>query len=271
MKISTLNSWLTSGALLLSFVALLSLSAISVAQTGKVSKKQPASNNWTGLYAGLHLGYGMGNADTAIAALPDPATFVNLANTTLHPGPNGVIYGGQFGYNLQANRLVYGLEADLSASEMSQTTNVTPIIQNNGTPLPGGGNLSAHQDTSRFGTMRARIGFAATPRLLIYGTGGVAIARVNMSANTDSAPLGTEQYPAKAFDARTGWVEGGGAEFALSRRWSVKAEYLHYDLGNFALTANPTIPFGSGSPNYQVRYTQSISANLIKPGLNFRF
>jgi outer membrane immunogenic protein len=29
----------------------------------------------------------------------------------------------------------------------------------------------------------------------------------------------------------TGWTVGGGMEFALTDRWSAKAEYMHYDLG----------------------------------------
>ena len=30
---------------------------------------------------------------------------------------------------------------------------------------------------------------------------------------------------------QNGWTLGGGMEFALTDRWSAKAEYMHYDLG----------------------------------------
>ena len=40
-----------------------------------------------------------------------------------------------------------------------------------------------------------------------------------------------------ATDLRTGWTAGAGVEWMFLPRWSVKAEYLYYDLGT-ANTAN---------------------------------
>jgi outer membrane immunogenic protein len=270
MRSTKLNSWLTSGALLLSIAALLSLSAISVAQTGEKSKKQHTNSNWTGFYAGLHLGYGLGDADTAVNALPNAEVFVNLADTTLHPDPKGVIGGVQAGYNWQIKHFVYGVEADFSGSGIGGDRYVSPIIQYNGTSY-GGGSLLAHQNTNALGTLRPRIGYVVAPRLLIYGTGGLAMGHVNFSANTDFLPVGDEEYPAVSSGMKDGWVAGGGAEFALSRRWSIKAEYLKYDLGSTSVTANPTIPFPTGVTQFQTQYIQNTSANLITTGVNFRF
>ena len=36
----------------------------------------------------------------------------------------------------------------------------------------------------------------------------------------------------------TGWTVGGGVEYMLNPNWTVKAEYLHFDLGNVNNTWN---------------------------------
>ncbi len=225
------------------------------------------SFSWTGFYVGAHVGYGKGNADTAFAPLPTATQFINLAPITLKPDPKGAFGGGQVGFNWQAGHIVVGAEFDFSGAAMDGTVTVTPINQNNGTPFPGAGFLTAHQHTSWIGTLRPRVGIAIVPRLLIYGTGGLAFGHVDYSADSDFRPAGTEHYPAALSLRKKGWVAGAGAELALSRRWSVKGEYLHYNLGSQSVTIDPAIPL----PPFQVAYTWQTTANLANFAVNFRF
>jgi outer membrane immunogenic protein len=239
--------------------------------TAKTAGNMPApppgpSDRWNGPYVGINVGYGTGNADTFINPLPDAATFVNLLPQTLHPNPSGLIGGGQIGYNHQHNHLVVGVEGDINGSEISGTKTVTPIIQNNGTPFPGAGFVSAHQDIPWFLTARGRMGFAFS-HLLIFGTFGLIDARVNSSAITDFQPVGTTIYKSAPNLTKVGWTGGGGAEFAVSSRWSMKGEYLHCDLGTVNKTANPQISL----PPFQVAYTWQVKYNLARFGLNYRF
>lgn len=227
----------------------------------------PSSFSWTGVYVGAHFGYGKGNADTSVTPLPSAAIFINLLPQTLHPDPSGAFGGGQFGANLQRGRLVIGAEFDISGSGMDGTTTVTPIIQNNNTPFPGAGFLTAHQDTTWLATLQPRVGIALVPRFLVYGTGGLALAHVNSSATTDFRPVGTETYPASFSKTKKGWIAGVGAEIALTHRWSVKGEYLHYDLGSESITANPVPPL----PPFQIAYSWATTANLARFGINFKF
>ena len=62
-------------------------------------------------------------------------------------------------------------------------------------------------------------------------------------------------------DTNVGWTAGAGVEFAVNNQWSLKAEYLYVDLGNF----NCGIACGS-IPN-EVSFTSHIG----RAGINYRF
>src|SRR4051812_5024181 len=71
--------------------------------------------NWTGFYIGGNIGYSWGRSG-------DTSTLTNAAGTVLFTSANGtnmdgVIGGGQIGYNWQTQNWVWGLEADIQASD----------------------------------------------------------------------------------------------------------------------------------------------------------
>ena len=237
-----------------------------ISPSGTAGAASP-SFTWGGLYGGVHIGYGWGNADTELTPLPTAAVFVNLAPQTQSPDPDGVIGGLQAGYNWQWGAIVLGAETDFSWSAMSGTKQTSPIIQNNGTPFPGAGYINVHQDTDWFGTLRVRVGGTPIPRLLLYGTGGLAYGRVNYSANTNFLPPGSEQYPVSFGKTKVGWTAGAGVEYALGSRWSVKAEYLYYDLGSETAIANAS----PALPPFQIGYEWDTAAHIVSIGLNYRF
>ncbi len=256
------------GCLVMGVLVLLIAGPISHTAYAAGQQPNPAPPfSWSGVYGGLHIGYGWGNADTKLTPGPSAAQFINLAPQTQSPDPEGVVGGGQIGFNWQRGILVLGVETDFSGSGMNGTKRISPIIQNNGTPFPGGGFIRVHQDTDWFGTLRLRAGATPIPKLLLYGTGGLAYGRVNYSANTVFLPVGTEQYPASFSKTKAGWTAGGGAEFALTKRWSVKAEYLYYDLGTESKTASPVPPL----PPFSIKYKWETTAHILNVGLNFKF
>src|SRR5258706_658256 len=231
----------------------------------------PTSYTWKGGYIGGHVGWGRGRANTTFTPLPNATQFIDMTPTTLRPNPSGFSGGAQGGYNWQTGHFVIGGEADISWSKMSGTATVTPIIKNNGTPFPGAGFLTAHQDTTWFGTVRARAGITFN-RVLLYGTGGLAYGHVNYSANSDFRPgVPTQilffQYPASLSKTKAGWTVGVGLEVGINKHWSWKAEYLYYDLRKESLTANP-VPV---NPPFQVAYTWETKAHTFNAGINFRF
>jgi outer membrane immunogenic protein len=223
--------------------------------------------NWTGFYVGGNIGYGWGQADNSFTPLPSAATFVNLLPQTLNSKPQGVIGGGQVGYNWQSSKFVLGLEADIQGADITGDVTVNPIIQANGTPFAGAGFLESHERISWFGTVRGRAGFTPVDRLLLYVTGGFAYGNVDYFAQTDFRPVGTVQYPASFSRTKTGWTAGGGGEWAFANNWSVKAEYLFIDLGNESAVANP-VP---ANPPFQVSYSWKTQEHIARVGLNYKF
>jgi outer membrane immunogenic protein len=226
---------------------------------------------WTGFYFGGNAGYAWGDSDTHFDPRPDAVSFFSLEPRTLHPDPDGFIGGGQLGYNWQWNKwLVLGFETDFQGADIEGHEKLF-----NFTDITGAGNgtdtfLSAHERIQWLGTVRGRLGFAPICRLLIYGTGGFAYGNVDYSANTNFGN-DSDTYPVKFTETQTGWTAGGGVEYAINNHWTVRAEYLHYDLGDESRTgAERFLDAPTGSP-FAVRYNFETAGNIVRGGLNFKF
>ncbi len=142
----------------------------------------------------------------------------------------------------------------------------------------GGGNsfVTYTQRTATLnylGTIRGRLGYLVTPTLAVYGTGGMAYGGVTSNAAILTRRIGgtnqTQVNPVYQ-DSLIGWTAGGGAEWMFTSDWSVKVDYLRYDLG--AAQASPSSAI---QPNglYATGATSStrFNGNLIHAGINRHF
>ena len=230
--------------------------------------------SWTGFYLGGNAGYGWGDANTDFSPRPDAATFFDLVPQSLDPDPDGFIGGGQLGYNYQWNKwLVLGIETDFQGTDIEGHESRGPLTDITGAPLNPDSFIAAHERIQWLGTVRGRIGFAPICRLLIYGTGGFAYGNVDYSANTNyGAPSSAfSTYPVSFTETETGWTAGGGVEYAISNHWTVKAEYLHYDLGDEHATQNQLTGGVPQGPPFFVHYNFDTSGNIVRGGFNFKF
>jgi outer membrane immunogenic protein len=260
--------------LLLRALAMLPLAACPVNAADMPTKAPPlavaAPAGWTGWYVGGSLGYGWHNATAGIASnTPVLAALITIGTipSSLTTDPKGGLGGLQLGYNYQINKAVFGVEADISLADISGRHS----IRNPGPILPFAiYTTTVEQRLEWFGTLRGRVGFTPFDNLLIYGTGGLAYGRTNYNGNIQrSAILLNFGVPASTDVTKTGWTVGGGVEYALSNKWSVKAEYLYYDLGNATLTGNqkpPPLFLAASSASYSF----ATLGNIVRVGLNFR-
>src|SRR5437763_863661 len=81
-------------------LALGGTSALAADLPVKAAAAPPAPYNWTGIYAGVHAGYGMGMKD--------------WTNSVFDFDVRGFLGGGQIGVNQQIGNWVMGIEADAS-------------------------------------------------------------------------------------------------------------------------------------------------------------
>ncbi|QGM99165.1 outer membrane protein [Methylocystis parvus] len=253
---------------------------------------------WTGFYVGLNAGGGWANSTAiqtvggplAVASpLVNPAGFVPLANAFAIAGSSystggsngGFIGGGQIGYNFQFyNNFVVGIEADIqgiagSSSNSAPSFSAAPVIGFPGEVVSGA--TVSRRNLDYIGTVRGRLGWLATPTLLLYGTGGLAYGGVSMN----TAWVGVEAptfgafpgFGATAFsDTRVGWTAGGGVEWMFWPNWSAKVEYLYYDLGN--VTANGTATIAAPAALIAATALQStthFNGNIVRAGVNYHF
>ncbi|HWV79954.1 MAG TPA: outer membrane protein [Hyphomicrobiaceae bacterium] len=218
--------------LLLSAVVLCVSVFPSMAGSLKDTEPLPvAAPEWYGPYVGVHAGGAWSSVDWAYTPGPGTAD---------HDG-DGAFGGVQAGYNFRTGSLVYGIEGDISAAGISGST-----------ACPND-DFSCHSDIRWLGSVRLRAGFTTGP-LLVYGTGGFGFGRIEIG--TTSLALGTNSSERTA----TGWTAGGGVEFLVDRNWTIKAEYLYYDLGDDTYTVDN---------NLRVRADTVLHTGKV--GFNYRF
>jgi len=195
-----------------------------------------AATTWTGLYGGVHLGYGWGQQRVAD---DNPAVFYTV-------NPRGVFGGFQIGYNQQISQFVVGIEGDISFGSIAQRRpNVVLGID------------EVAKSTNVFASARLRGGVAFGDALL-YATGGLGYA-----SSRDSNFIGGAAFGPGLRNDRLGWVAGAGIEYAVNANLSVKVEYLRYDFGSWRRTG--TVFWGIGDDFFRA------SMDTVKVGLNYRF
>jgi outer membrane immunogenic protein len=238
----------------------------------------PPPFTWTGFYVGLNAG-GVWSSGSRSATLVDPGTASFLSG--YFPGGignnnSGFIGGGQVGYNWQMGALVLGGEADFDGTSLGKSYDYAsaPFA---GAGVPGallGDSLYVHAKANLdwLGTVRARVGFVATPdnRLLIYGTGGFAYAGGSSNFSVYDATQGLF-WGGSPSSTRTGWTVGGGVEYALTNNITIRAEYLYVDLGSNTITTTGNLASATLLPGTYATAKINYDASIVRAGINYKF
>lgn len=186
-----------------------------------------AEGGWSGFYVGLEVGGG-----NNVVSLHDE-TFVPFDEKQ---SDSGVVAGVFAGYDHQIGDFVIGGVADIDYVGTSDI-----VFE---------GKANTNYDMNWVATARVRAGWAPNDQLLLYGTGGFAIAG-------QDGNLGSFGGPQPIGSTEVGYVVGAGAEYRFATNWSVKGEYLHHNFGAIDVE-------GTGA-------TFKPKLDVFKVGLAYRF
>lgn len=246
------------------------------------------ARNWNGCYAGGTAGAAWSRStidtfdpstNTAVFG-PPPFTqtpFYNtIASLSAAPAPfgydlNASVTGGlTLGCNWQkpSSLLVWGVEGDAGFMRLRGTTTNPYNIAN-------GFNDTTDATTvgNWYGVLSGRLGYAVD-RTLLYVKGGAGFTHVESKA-TDTCTTGptcsAQTLGATGSATPAFLVIGGGAEWAWTEQWSVKAEYLYLGIHEaFAVCG----PGGGGlfaaTFNFCADHTVD-GIHTTKVGVNYKF
>ena len=240
-------------------VVVLATAGSAAADDVMVTKAPPPSSNaplvhdWSGYYAGGHLGYAWGSSNWTA---PGASGSLDLAQPVDTFAETGSFFEGlQAGYNyMLPNRVLIGAEIDASFPAFQNLAGISIGGISNFTS-PTLGPVSYSETVLSSGTVRGRIGYA-TGNWLFYATGGFAwsydqLTLTQLASDTTDMP----------FLWRLGWAAGAGVEIPILPHWTARLEYLFTDYGTSGVLF----------ANAGQRFNSDFSLQELRAGLNYRF
>ena len=241
--------------------------------------------DWTGFHIGLNAGADWARSgDPTTSASCAPAGFFGSyfacgdipAIDALGSGSmsgNGFTGGAQAGYDWQFNSTVVGIEADVDAFHARASRAGV------GTPPTLGAQATITNSVAAdwLFTARGRLGWAFSNNILAYATGGLAVTRLNASNSYSDVSTGffsgTGAGTWNVTATKAGWTVGGGLEWALTKNWSARAEYLyvHFDPITASGVVSGTTGVLAGGYASAISTSTDLSAQIARAGINYKF
>jgi outer membrane immunogenic protein len=239
----------------------------------------PPIFTWTGFYLGLNVGGAWGNSSTSspyanLLYVPSVATNINSQagqRLNLSAATGGI----EAGYNFQFGRLVLGAETDFGFLGLNGNRTVSAPFT--GFAVPAGTTAPTYNNsvsTTWLYTARGRLGFTPMDRLLIFGTGGVAVTDLHYSHQYAEGTFpGSAGGVESASVSRTqvGAVVGGGVEWALTNSWLLKAEYLYANFGKVNTGPSPVLALGRTVTAGNFSHSADLAANMLRVGVDYKW
>lgn len=160
---------------------------------------------------------------------------------------DGVVFGVGAGYDFKMGNLVVGPEAEVTWSTAKTS------FEDGDFEGFGIGNVKANRDLYVGG----RVGYAFTPRTMVYAKGGYTNAKFDVR-NGDGTVVTSDDIDAD------GWRVGAGVEQAVSDNIFAKVEYRYsnYEKGELDFTGD--IPDGQ-------RFDLDLDRHQVVAGVGMRF
>jgi len=198
--------------------------------------------SWTGFYIGPNIGAGWENFN-----ITDTLSGLSFGSNTR----SAFVGGGQVGFNYQVSPvLVLGVEGFFDGVATNNNTGVAATI-------PGIGLVSASAQPDWVSTLAGRIGFTGPgfDHWLFYAKGGGAWVQTSATINAPFVTLSQSR-------TTSGWMAGGGIEWAFAHNWTARIDYQYIGLENTTI-----------APGFLVDTFTTRNANVqtLTVGVNYLF
>ncbi len=218
----------------------------------EVASVAPPACEWSGFYIGAAAGGQFGHSEDK-----------DLDNYNFPDRPwgyheDGVSVSEQLGFNWQFGHFVFGPEVEAGYMNL-KGSGIEPGI-------PGDTFGKTHSDL--FTTFRGRVGVAFGCWMFYATGGGIGVNETTQVIDTTTTRLGPDRIDAHREDFNLGYTVGGGVEHMFNiwgHRWSIKAEYLYYNLDNQGFSATSANGFGP------YHWNADTEGHIVRAGFNYHF
>ena len=205
--------------------------------------------NWSGFYVSGGLGWTQGKADTSTFVAPGGSYFITTDPVQIAAAGAGnlsqdSLAGGiAAGWGTQFGRVLAGIEVSAHSLTFNESRSSGTLFLT----FPAPFTVTQQVEADWMGTLRGRLGWAQD-KWLGYVTGGLAVTRTTLSTfyidSFAAGGVGGATGFSSTSKNRVGWTAGLGGEYALSRNWALRADYLYADFGK---VTSGTVVFHPGN------------------------
>jgi outer membrane immunogenic protein len=260
----------------------------------RVARVQPApvvqSDPWSGAYIGFVVGAAVGHSsatNVVDCAYPGflcapgqyPQNGALLGATASGTTSDAAFTGGILaGHNWRRDRIVYGVETDISYLHLRLTSGGSASSLNLGLnnggapPVPVVATVGTTAGMDWLATFRGRAGYLVRSDLLVFATGGLALTNQSVSYSYVDNWIfnGGAAGSSRTSQIAAGYAAGAGIDWIVSGNWTLRAEYLHAGFGTQRTSGFVSI---LQLPLAKSPYVSSanLSADLFRTGLTYKF
>jgi outer membrane immunogenic protein len=235
--------------------------ALALALTLCAAPALAAPPDWSGFYLGAYAGHAWGRAHATAPFAPEPGFFYNFGGDPYGFSADGLVAGGLAGHGWQAGGAVLGVEGELGYMDLGGERldpNATDAgFDDTFTALQGG----------VYGAAYVRAGVPMGDGLLFVRAGVAVLDAEGSTVDACVAPpvgCGTHTLVMTGAETMVGWSLGGGVEWPLGDRLSLRLQYDWYDFGRLATA-------GSSTDGFAYEQTIGVKAHTARAGLSYRW
>ena len=231
----------------------------------EISPEVAIARGWSGCYVGANVGYASGDDESTDSPFVEGLFANSGASWNSFGGPyetigadgsgaiGGIEAGCDYEMPLGELSLVVGAAADFSALNVSGEASSL---------LSPDTNVSFNADWAA--TVRGRVG-VASPKVLVYATGGYAAAGLDVRAFDLSLVPGIGLMDVSGGGTESGWVVGGGAEWRMTPSWSLSFEYLRFSFDDVTASGFAIYPVEAFP-----RFENDVDFDVFRLGVKWR-